>query len=116
MGIKELTLMKDEDDPPMIMSNDFSQSYGEARKNLRVYAQPLEGSGHSTQRQHRIARRYRLVIIGVNQAGFLTHVHRMLMHAGFRIFEGEMHTIRGSDAHNKYSVAGPCFPNHRCPG
>jgi serine/threonine protein kinase len=105
-GIKELTLLGDWQDGRSFStsSSDFPQSYREQRMNHRVLSQPVQGFGHRPIGQLRRPLRYKLVIIGVNQAGFLSFVHMMLMLSHFRIIEADIQTIRGTYAQNTYIV------------
>ena len=103
-GIQELVLLPSEPDLRMGFPSDYPPSRSELRRNHRLLSQPLQGFGHRPFGQTTHPLRYKLVIIGVNQAGFLSFVHMMLMLSHFRILEAEIDTVRGSYAHNTYVI------------
>jgi len=104
-GIKELSLLALEESPLLLTTaNDFPQSSMERRMNRRVQSQPLKGLGQTIARQSKIPNRYRLVVVGVNQAGLFTYLHTMLLLAGFRVVEVRIETKRGSYAYNRYII------------
>ena len=103
-GIKELVLLPSERDPRLTNSNDYPMSRSEYRLNRRLHSQPIQGFGHRPFGQFIHPRRYKLVIVGVNQAGFLSFVHTTLLLSHFRIIEAEIETMRGSYAHNTYII------------
>lgn len=103
-GIKELTVVDHQQDFSLRYASDWPQSYREALMNKRVLSQPLQGFGHRPPGQLIFPKRYKLRVVGVNQAGFLTFVHNMLMISGFRIISADIETVRGSYASNTYLV------------
>lgn len=107
-GIQELVLLPSNPDPRNLFPSDYPPSESELRRNHRLFSQPLQGFGHRPFGQSPLPLQYKLVIIGVNQAGFLSFVHMMLMLSHFRIIEAEIETMRGSYAHNAYVIETFC--------
>lgn len=103
-GIKELSLLPSSVDARLFVPGDFPQSRADQRANHRLLSQPLQGFGHRPAGQQAHPLRYRLVVIGVNQAGFLSFVHSLLLLSGFRIVCADIETIRGSYASNTYVI------------
>jgi serine/threonine protein kinase len=102
-GIKELVLLPDVTDASMNHANDWPLVRRPVNRH-RLLSQPVQGSGHRPVGQSILPRRYKLTVVGVNQAGFLTFVHNMLMIAGFRIIRADIDTMRGSYAFNTYEI------------
>lgn len=103
-GIKEFRLLDNDDDSLIVSSNDWPIIDYDLRSNLRLFAQPLQGYGHRPIGQWPRKRVYKLVVVGVNQAGFFTFIHCMLIIAGFRVVEALIETVRGSYATNTYII------------
>ena len=103
-GIKEFSIVDHQQDLSLRYASDWPQSYRESSVNKRVLSQPLQGFGHRPPGQLKFPKRYKLRVVGVNQAGFLTFVHSMLMISGFRIISADIETLRGSYANNMYLV------------
>ena len=103
-GIKELRLVGFSPLIELSIPSDWPLTSREARLNHRLYSQPLLGFGHRPMGQHARAVRYELTVVGVNQAGFFTFVHSMLLISGFRVVSAEIETVRGSYATNRYLI------------